>query len=125
MSQVALRFLTTSAALAALLLVTAAQAQTVRVRCASTPDRSRASVDGSGLAPGQYRAMLSSGDHQKQSPLQQAVGDQAEFDFDSDRKDVRQGATKIGRGFIVDDMATGTILDVDGNTVAQDTVHCR
>ena len=105
--------------------IAAAQAQTVRVRCESTADRSRASVDGSGLAPGQYRAVLSSGDHQKQSPLQDAVGDEAEFDFDSNRKDVRQGATKIGRQFIVDNMVTGAILDVDGNTVAQDTVHCR
>jgi hypothetical protein len=125
MSQLALRILTTSAALAAFMVVTAAQAQNVRVRCQSSADRSRASVDGNNLAPGQYRAMLTSGAHEKQTPLQDAVGDEAEFDFDSNRKDVRQGATKIGRQFIVDNMVTGAILDVDGNTVAQDTVHCR
>jgi hypothetical protein len=125
MSHVALRFLASSAALAALCITTVVQAQTVRVRCESEPGRSKASVDGNDLAPGKYRAVLTSGDHQAKSPLQKAVGDEAEFDFDSNRKDVREGATKISRNFIVDDMATGAILDVDGNTVAQDTVHCK
>jgi hypothetical protein len=126
MSQDAMKFLTASAALAALFLAAgAAQAQSVRVRCDSFPDRSRASVDGRDLAPGQYRAVLASGDHTSESPFDSAVDHEVEFDFDSDRADVRAGATKIGRHFIVDDRATGTLLDVNGNVVATKTVNCR
>src|SRR3954462_1962429 len=126
MSHVVLKTLATSTAFAALCLATvAAQAQSVRVRCDTFPDRSRASVDGRDLAPGKYRAMLESGNHEATSSLKKAVDGEAEFDFDSDRNNVQQGATKIGRGFIVDDHATGTILDVDGNVVASKTVACQ
>jgi hypothetical protein len=128
MSHVALRFLTTSAALAALCFASvAAQAQSVRVRCDSFPDRSKASVDGRNLVPGhQYSAVLTSGDtHSAQSPLDTAVDDELEFDFDSDRANVRAGATKIGRHFIVDNQVTGKLLDVNGNVVAKKTVECR
>jgi hypothetical protein len=128
MSHVALRSITASAALAALCLATAgAQAQSVRVHCDSFPDRSKASVDGRNLVPGhQYRAVLTSGDqHSAESPFDTAVDDELEFDFDSDRADVRAGATKIGRHFIVDNQVTGTLLDVNGNVVAKKTVQCR
>jgi hypothetical protein len=123
MSQVVLKTLATSTALAVLCLSTVAvQAQTVRVRCESSADRSKASVDGNNLAPGKYRAQLNSGNHQSRSKLKKADGDEAEFDFDSNTE---AGATKISRGFIVDDQATGSILDVDGNVVASKTVACE
>jgi hypothetical protein len=125
MSHVVLRTLATSTAFAALCLATTAQAAGVRVRCDNFPDRSRASVDGRDLAPGKYRAMLTSGNHEATSKLKKAVDDEAEFDFDSDPDDVREGATKIGRGFIIDNHVTGTILDVDGNIVASKTVACE
>ena len=121
MSSVALRYLATSAALAALCVTTVVQAQTVRVRCESTPDRSKASVDGNNLAPGKYRALLESGNHRKKSPRQKAVGDEAEFDFDSNTED---DATHIGENFIVNNMVTGSILDAEGNLVVKDTVQC-
>jgi len=126
MTHVALRLLTTSTALAALCLATAgAQAQSVRVRCESSPDRSKASVDGRDLAPGRYRAVLTSGSHTAESPFDHTVDDEVEFDFDSNREDVQDGATKIGRHFIVDNHVTGTLLDVDGNTVAMKKSECR
>jgi len=117
----AVKLLATSATLAALVLSTAVQAQTVRVRCESSPDRSKASVDGNNLAPGKYRALLESGNHHKKSPRQKAVGDEAEFDFDSNTED---DATHIGVNFIVNNMVTGSILDAEGNLVVKDTVQC-
>ena len=111
--------------LVATLGAASAQAQSARVRCDVFPDRSRASVDGRDLAPGDYTAVLTSGDHVKQSPAQAAVGGEAEFDFDSNPRDVRQGATKIGKHFIVGDKATGQILDAAGNVVATETATCR
>jgi len=103
----------------------AAQAQTLRVRCDVFHDRSRASVDGSDLAAGQYSAMLTSGPNTAQSPQEAAVAGEVQFDFDSNKKDVRQGATKIGKHFIVDGSATGTLLDADGNVVATKTRNCK
>lgn len=102
-----------------------AQAASVRVRCDSFPDRSRASVDGRDLPAGDYTALLTSGSHSAQSAAQAAVDGEAQFDFDSNRKDVRQGATKIGRQFIVGNHVTGSIVDANGDTVATETVRCR
>jgi hypothetical protein len=100
-------------------------AQTVRVRCETRSDRSRASVDGNNLASGMYSAVLTSGGNSAQSPSAHTVGDEAEFDFDSNPKDIRKGATPIAKDFIVGGMATGSILDTNGNVVATDTVKCR
>ena len=109
----------------ALSLVTvAAQAQSVRVRCDDFSNRSRASVDGRDLAAGAYTARLESGTHSATSPAQDAVGGEAEFDFDSDKGDIKQGATKISKKF-VGSSATGSIVDADGNVVATDTVNCK
>ena len=120
------RFLASLATLFALGLgAVAADAQTLRVRCDVFPDRSRASVDGADLAAGQYSAMLESGPNSAQSPQQAAKAGEAEFDFDSNRKDVRQGATRIAKHFIVDDSVTGTLLDADGNVVARKTKACQ
>ncbi|HEV8689963.1 MAG TPA: hypothetical protein VGQ91_06695, partial [Ideonella sp.] len=88
-------------------------------------DRSRASVDGQNLASGNYSAKLTSGANSAQSPLQHTVGDEVEFDFDSNKRDIRQGATPIGKNFIVNGMATGSLLDANGAVVATKTVNCR
>ena len=121
------RSIATLATLLALGLATvAAQAQTIRVRCDSFPNRSRASVDGSDLAAGQYSAVLTSGaHHMAQSPDDAAVRGEVQFDFDSNRNDVLDGATRIGRHFIVDDMVTGSLLDAGGNVVATQSRRCR
>lgn len=126
MSNTFVRFLAGTLALLALGSVTfAAEAASVRVRCDAAHDRSRASVDGNNLAPGSYQARLTSGNHVAMTELQQSDGDEAEFDFDSDRGDVREGATKISRHFIVGASVTGEILDADGNVVASETRKCK
>jgi hypothetical protein len=119
------RSLTLLATLASLSVFAVDASAALRVRCEVRSDRSKASVDGSNLASGNYSAMLISGNNSAQSPLEHTVGDEVEFDFDSNRRDVRQGATEISKNFIVNGQATGKLLDANGNVVASKTVDCR
>ena len=89
----------------------AAEAADVRVTCEKRPFRSRASVDGSQLRPGLYRAVLKSGTHVARSQFEQAVGDEAQFDFDSNQGDVSEGATPIGAQFIVNGKVRGYLVN--------------
>jgi hypothetical protein len=125
MSQILSRSLTLLATLTALSVFAVDASAGVRVRCEVRSDRSRASVDGRNLPSGNYSALLTSGSNSAQSPLEHTVGDEVEFDFDSNRRDVRQGATEISKNFIVNGQATGTLLDEAGNVVASKTVDCR
>jgi hypothetical protein len=100
-------------------------AQTIDVKCETRSDRSKASVDGKNLASGNYSAVLVSGPNTAQSPVEPTVGDEVEFDFDSNPRDIRQGATAISRDFIVKNRATGKLLNASGQVVAQKTVTCR
>lgn len=100
-------------------------AQSVRVKCETRSNRSKISVDGSNLVAGQYSAVALSGANRAQSPLAATVGDEAEFDFDSNARDIRQGATAIPANFIVGGKATGQILNAAGVVVAQETANCR
>lgn len=102
-----------------------AAAVEIRVQCETRSDRSRASVDGKGLASGNYSAVLTSGSNRAQSPLEHTVGDEVEFDFDSNPRDIKQGATAIGKHFIVGGTATGSLLNASGKVVATKTVVCR
>lgn len=102
-----------------------AEAATIRVKCETRSDRSRASVDGQNLASGNYSAVLTSGSNTAQSEPLHTVGDEVEFDFDSNRRDIRNGATPISKNFIVGNTATGSLLDAAGNVVATKTVACR
>ena len=106
-----------------------ASAATIRVQCEQRGvQRSRISVDGDKLSPiaGQYRAqvVLVSGLGSATSAGAPLVGDQVEFDFDSNPGDIAAGATAIPRDFI-DGNVTGKILAPDGSTVISDTVACR
>ena len=96
----------------------------VHVRCDTYGQRSRASVDGRHLPAGDYTALLTSGANSAQSPASAAVNAEAQFDFDSKRDEVKQGATRIARHFIVDNTVTGSILDANGNTVATEVRQC-
>lgn len=102
-----------------------ASAATIRVKCEKRANRSKISVDGNDLAPGMYSARVVSGANQKTSALQAAVGDEAEFDFDSNPKDIAAGATPIAADFIQGGQVVGKILDTNGNTIVSDTVRCR
>ncbi len=100
-------------------------AQTIDIKCETRSNRSKASVDGKNLAQGNYSAVLTSGANQAQSPYQASVGDEAEFDFDSNRGDIAEGATPIAPNFIKRNRVKGAILDVNGNVVVRGSAICR
>lgn len=102
-----------------------ASAVEIRVKCETRSDRSRASVDGQNLASGNYSAVLTSGGNRAQSAAEHTVGDEVEFDFDSNKRDIKQGATPIAKNFIVGGTATGSLLNASGQVVATKTVTCR
>jgi hypothetical protein len=99
----------------------------VRVRCERRPDRSKVSVDGNNLSRGDYRARITSGANTATSGLQPTVGDEVEFDFDSEPDDIAAGATAIAVGFIqgAPGQVTGQILDASGAVVVEATVTCE
>ena len=119
------RSLTLLATLSALSLFAVDASAALRVRCEVRSDRSKASVDGSSLPAGNYSAQLTSGSNSAQTGLKPTIDGQVEFDFDSNKRDVRRGATEIAKNFIVNGQATGTLLDEGGHVVASKTVDCR
>jgi hypothetical protein len=98
----------------------------VRVRCEVRADRSKISVDGSNLLVGSYLAHASSGSNQVQAPAAATVGDEVEFDFDSNPNDIAAGAVAIATDFIegTPPQATGAILTLSGAVVVEATVDC-
>jgi hypothetical protein len=101
-------------------------AATVLVTCERRSDRSKVSVDGNDLAAGNYSARITSGANVASSGLQAAVGDEAEFDFDSDPADIAAGATAIAAGFIqgTPPEVMGEIVSEGGVVVAQAVATC-
>ena len=97
----------------------------VRVKCDKSPTRSSISVDGRDLIVGSYSAVVISGENQKSAPLKGTVGDEIEFDFDSNRNDILAGDTPISRVFIQGNRVTGQIVDEQGFVVVQGTATCR
>ncbi|MGE0439201.1 MAG: hypothetical protein AB7L66_00870 [Gemmatimonadales bacterium] len=88
--------------------------------------RSKVSVDGNNLSPrgGMFTATITSGANTATSPAVVAVGDEAEFDFDSSPADIRAGATAISRSFITGSVSA-VIRGADGAVVASGTGTCR
>jgi hypothetical protein len=118
---------TAATAVALFTLVAAgANAADVEITCEKRAGRSRASVDGSNLNQGSYRAVLKSGDRTARSPFQAAIGDEAEFDFDSNQNDIAEGATAIPANFIVDGRVRGFLVN-DNNVRVTPVVRaiCR
>lgn len=110
--------ITAAAAVALFMLASfAAAAGDVKVTCEKRAHRSKVSVDGSSLNGGLYRAVTSSGDRTRRTDLQQAVGDQAQFDFDSNPNDIAEGATPIPADFIVNGRAKGWLVNANGKRV--------
>lgn len=119
------KILTMLGTFAVLSAVTLDASAGLRVTCETRSDRSRASVDGRNLAAGLYSTRLISGPNTAASPQEAAVGGEVEFDYDSNRRDIRQGATPIAKNFIVGNTATGELLDANGQLLATKTVNCR
>jgi hypothetical protein len=105
----------------------AASAPTITVRCDTwaSPQRSRASVDGAGLASGSYQATLLSGSHSASSPMSAESGGDVQFDFDSNKKEIQNGATKISPNFIVHEKVTAHLLDSTGTIILTKTKKCK
>ncbi|HYB99555.1 MAG TPA: hypothetical protein VEC57_10540 [Candidatus Limnocylindrales bacterium] len=101
--------------------------EALRVSCEKRSDRSRASVDGSGFAAGSYRARIVSGANEAISGLQSAIGDQVEFDFDSDGGDIAEGASAISATFLQGSppMVTAQVTMADGTVLVEKTVACQ
>ena len=99
----------------------------VTVRCERRSGRSKVSVDGSNLAPGSYLARVTSGADTVAASAQPTVGDQVEFDFDSDSRDIAAGATPIAADFIqgTPPQVSGAILTLSGEVVVEATADCR
>lgn len=99
---------------------------TVTVKCEVRSNRSKVSVDGAGLAAGSYQAVATSGANTATAPAHQTVGDEVEFDFDSDSGDIALGATAIASDFIqgTPPQVTGKIVTLSGGTVVEATVDC-
>lgn len=108
-------------------LKTAATGPTAFVKCEARAGRSRISVDGTNLRPlgGRFNARVTSGGKVAVSPAAAAIGDEAEFDFDSNPADIRAGATAIASTFISGAQVTGEIVAADGSVAASATVACR
>ena len=61
----------------------------LRLRCEVRPGRrSKISVDGRNLPVGTYQATVRSGGNTATSGMQRSIGDEVEFDFDSDAGDI-------------------------------------
>jgi hypothetical protein len=87
-------------------------------------------VDGNNLSPrnGSFRARVRAAGGTVTSAARRAVGDEVEFDFDSDRDDIAQGATRIPARFIVTRSGPdviGELRNAQGRVVASQGVDCR
>lgn len=103
-----------------------AGAADVDVRCEKRNSRSKASVDGSNLRSGQYRAVLKSGTKTARSSYDQTIGDEVEFDFDSNANDIAEGASAIPAGFIVDGRVRAYLVNANNERVTPIvTAICR
>ena len=71
--------------------------------------------------------MATSGANETASAFAAAVGDEAEFDFDSNANDIAAGATAIPAGFIegTPPQVIGQILDSQGAVIASAVGTCR
>ena len=122
-----LKTLITASVVAALTLASiGARAADVDVRCEKRGNRSSASVDGNNLNRGSYRAVLKSGERTARSPFDQTIGDEVEFDFDSNQNDIAEGATPIPANFIVDGRVRGYLVNTSNQRVTPIvTAICR
>jgi len=107
----------------------AAVAASIRLSCERRSNRSRISVDASGLVPanGRFRARVTAAGGTVTSPLKRAVGGQDEFDFDSNQNDILAGATRIAPTFIrarTGPDVVAKVLNASGQVVATKGAEC-
>jgi hypothetical protein len=101
-------------------------AATLRVTCERRSDRSKISVDATNVTPrnGRFRARVRAAGGTVTSALKRAIGDEVEFDFDSNTE---LGATRIPTNFIrarTGADVIGQLLNANGVVVASRGVEC-
>lgn len=99
----------------------------MRLRCEVDASRSKISVDGNNMSSGTYFARVTSGGQSVTSGLLATVGDEVEFDFDSDPGDIAAGATAISRDFIdtaASPRVSAEILEAGGQVVVTGASDC-
>jgi hypothetical protein len=109
------------ASLGLLLSSTVASAAELRVRCEqrSVPSRAKISVDAKNLAQANamYSVRVISGSNQSTHVPLTAIGDEVEFDFDSNPADIAAGAQSISAGFITGGAVQAALFDATGQMV--------
>jgi hypothetical protein len=104
-----------------LLSSTVASAAELRVRCEqrSVPSRAKISVDAKNLAQANamYSVRVMSGSSQSTHVPLTAIGDEVEFDFDSNPADIAAGAQSISAGFITGGAVQAALFDATGQMV--------
>ena len=104
------------ALLAAESISIAAQAGELRLRCERRGNkRSKVSVDGRDVVPGTYVVQLTSGTNTAPQITKTVVApaDEFEADYDSNRADIRAGATAIDRTFIQNGTVSVVVTGAD------------
>jgi hypothetical protein len=99
----------------------------LRVRCERRSNRSKISVDANNVSPrnARYKARVRAAGGTVTSALKRALGDEVEFDFDSNTE---PGATRIARNFIQRRAGAdviGQLLNANGVVVASRGVDCE
>jgi hypothetical protein len=99
---------------------------TLRVRCERRNGRSQISVDANNVTPrnGRFKARVRAAGGTATSGLKRAVGDEVEFDFDSNTE---RGATHIPANFIrarAGADVIGQLINANGAVVASRGVEC-
>lgn len=113
------------ALLAAESISIAAEAGELRVRCERRGNRrSKVSVDGRDVGPGTYSIQLTSGANTAPQVTKTVVApaDEFEADYDSNRADIRAGATAIPATFIQNGSVTAVVTGAENLSA---TVSCQ
>ncbi len=102
----------------------------LRLRCEVRPGRSKISVDGKNLSPrnGTFSARIEASGGTAVAGAAKAIGDEVEFDFDSNAGDIEEGATPISATFIAARSGpdvVGEILNAQGRVVARASAECE
>lgn len=100
-------------------------AASVRVSCEVRSNRSKISVDGRGLAAGNYTTQAISGANSATAGPAAAVNGEVQTDYDSNPADIAAGATAIPANFIQGARVTGKVMDASGAVLATRTAACR
>lgn len=99
-------------------------AANIQVICKRRENRSKVSVNAKNLSAGRYAAEIASGMNTAASPLKNTIGDEVEFDFDSDLGEIAEGATAIPPGFIQGAVSAKVLSEAGKTVAAVNSVSC-